>query len=236
MKKELSVKERVALLALLLGRTPEERHPRLSESGLTRREWEALPGLVELVDNEGQLAPPPPKRRAPLFVRPTDEAWAWASQHLAGPVAAVKPRKEQKSPPKTPPKKKGRSVNAVSVLEALLSHLEQYFEASGETLATLVSKRSDPVKGDVSADLAARILEESLDLAGGIKRRVRLKDLRERLSDVGKEELDRELLSLQSAERLVLYRLDNPAEVTRADEEAALFVAGNPRHIIYLEA
>ncbi len=233
MKKELSVKERVALLALLLGRMPEERYPKLSESGLTRREWEALPEFVELVQREG----PPPSKRKAFFVHPTDEAWAWANKHLAGPVAAAKSRK--RSAPKSPPrpssgKKKKRSVNAAIVLENLLAHLEEYFEASGETLATFVSKPSERVEG--SAGLAARIREESLELAGGIKRRVRLKDLRSRLADVGREELDRELLSLQSDQRLVLYRLDNPAEITRADEEAALFVAGNPRHIIYLEA
>ena len=44
------------------------------------------------------------------------------------------------------------------------------------------------------------------------------------------------LLEMQVAGRLVLYKLDNPTEITREDEQAALFIAGQPRHLVYLEA
>jgi hypothetical protein len=40
---------------------------------------------------------------------------------------------------------------------------------------------------------------------------------------------------MQRSGRIVLYKLDNPAEISAEDEAAALFIAGEPRHIVYLE-
>jgi hypothetical protein len=75
-----------------------------------------------------------------------------------------------------------------------------------------------------------------LALANGqIKKRVRLSELRRTLS-TNRETLDSMLVAMQTKGRLVLYRMDNSAEVTRDDEQAALFIAGEPRHLVYLEA
>lgn len=238
MKKELSAKERVALFGLLLGQTPEERQPMISKSGLTRREWEALPHLVEIIDRKGQRVQSGEKR-APLFIRSSDEAWGWASEHLAGPMTSSPRRK--KSPAAAPPKKAKatvRSVNAGRVLEDLLTHLAGYFEERGETLATFLQRAPSARTAEASepsSALAARVRGVLLELAGGSQKRVHLKDLRAALSEVSREQLDRALLDLQSAQQLTLYRLDNAVELTPADQEAALFVAGNPRHIVYLE-
>jgi hypothetical protein len=49
-------------------------------------------------------------------------------------------------------------------------------------------------------------------------------------------QLDAALTSMQRTGQLVLFRIENPAELTAADESAALYIAGNPRHLVYLEA
>jgi hypothetical protein len=65
------------------------------------------------------------------------------------------------------------------------------------------------------------------------KERVRLSALRAILPGVTRRELDRVLLEMQRADRLVLYRLDNPRELTPADKAAAMDVGGYPRHLVY---
>jgi len=86
------------------------------------------------------------------------------------------------------------------------------------------------------AALGERIRRACLELAGGVsRRRVRLRELRAKLPDVSREQLDRELLGLQRAEKLVLYRIDDPTDVAVEDERAALQVAGVPHHVVYLE-
>jgi hypothetical protein len=84
--------------------------------------------------------------------------------------------------------------------------------------------------------LAERIRTTALEIAQGATRtRVRLRDLRARLPDVTRADLDRELLELQRRHVLVLYRIDDPTDISREDESAAMIVADNPRHILYLE-
>jgi hypothetical protein len=86
-----------------------------------------------------------------------------------------------------------------------------------------------------SDSLGTRIRDAALAIAGAPRRRVRLRDLRERLADVPREQLDRQLFSLQEAGALVLYRIDDPTDIDSEDERASVRVAGFPRHILYLE-
>jgi superfamily II DNA or RNA helicase len=74
-----------------------------------------------------------------------------------------------------------------------------------------------------------------VDIAGGTSRRVRIADVRARLPDVAREDLDRTLLHMQKRDELVLYRIDDPTDIRPQDEAGKLIVAGNPRHIFYLE-
>jgi len=86
------------------------------------------------------------------------------------------------------------------------------------------------------APVEDQVRKVCLDLAHGIpKQRVRLTDLRTRIP-VPREQLDAALTAMQRAGRLVLFKIENPAELTPADESAALYIAGNPRHLVYLEA
>ena len=138
----------------------------------------------------------------------TDEVWNWAQDHLIG------------------------SLGRVPVLESVLERLARFLERSGESLASV----AQGLDGRSRRALPERIRSACLDIAGGVGKRVLLRDLRRRLGDVRREALDHALLELQERERIVLYRLDNPAELTPADEQAALLIAGNPRHVVYLES
>jgi hypothetical protein len=85
-----------------------------------------------------------------------------------------------------------------------------------------------------ASELGQRIERIGFELGGNQwQQRVRLSLLRAKLGDVPRATLDRTLLEMQRADRLVLYRLDNPREVNRADEAAALDIAGHPRHLAY---
>jgi hypothetical protein len=88
----------------------------------------------------------------------------------------------------------------------------------------------------VPPDLEARVREACLNLAQGhTKQRIRLTDLRREVH-APREVVDQALTAMQNSGKLVLMRLDNPAELTQEDDAAALSIAGNPRHLVYLEA
>jgi len=83
--------------------------------------------------------------------------------------------------------------------------------------------------------LPERITEAYLTLSGGNwAKRVRLAQLREKLADVTRQELDETILGLQTQSKLVLYTLDNPNEITAQDKNAAILIGREPRHILYI--
>lgn len=236
MKNDLTPRQRLAVFSMVFARTADEREPLVSKTLLDGKQWKGLEGmgLVELTKR--------PKRQG-RFVTLTDAGWDWASSHLVGPLGisrAVAPRvAKTKKKPAPPPK----PIGPVPVLESVLERLALFLERSGESLASFAqgvqacppAPDSSVLEPPATRALPDRIRSACLDLAGGIGKRVLLRDLRMRLGDVRREVLDHALLELQERERIVLYRLDNPADLTPADEQAALLIAGNPRHIVYLE-
>ncbi|MDX1605012.1 MAG: hypothetical protein R3202_02400 [Candidatus Competibacterales bacterium] len=157
-----------------------------------------------------------PRTRRPVnFNTVTDAGWAWIAAHMEAPL---------------PPPSKGER----QVLQALLAQLGAFLQARDLPLAEFLAPGSaDP---GPQADLEQRLLEACLELGDGRRDvRVRLADLRERLADVERATLDRELFRLQRERRLVLYPLDDPLEITRADQAAAIDIGGvGKRHILYL--
>lgn len=84
-------------------------------------------------------------------------------------------------------------------------------------------------------DLATRIAQTAYELAGGKwNSRVLLRDLKARFPDVPNEVLDETLKRMQSEQGGVLYRQDNRAQLTEADHAAALHIAGQPRHMLWI--
>jgi len=103
-------------------------------------------------------------------------------------------------------------------------------EPPADVTATRVEDQAVPV-----ADLADRVADACMKLSHGqANTRVRLADLRQRISDVPRQHLDQTLLSMSREGKLALYRLDDPREIGPEDHQAALHTAsGEPRHIVY---
>ena len=109
--------------------------------------------------------------------------------------------------------------------------LADFIESAEKTASEAVA---DVPATDVIADrivMAYRSLAH--DRSNG---RVRLKDLRRKLSDVPREQLDFVLSKMTRDGVVVLNRLDNPREITPEDDAAKLISPlGDPRHIMHME-
>jgi hypothetical protein len=153
-------------------------------------------------------------RRA-VHVELSDRGWAW----LAANTGAALP-------------KQGNA--GTLVLARLLARLGAYLAARDTSLAEFISAAPIP-SAPAPPDLATRLREAYLDASGGAaNRQVRLADLRARLADVPRADLDAALLRLQG-EGGGLLPLDDPRQITAADRAAELLVGGRPRHLLWLD-
>ena len=122
-----------------------------------------------------------------------------------------------------------KTASAAPVLSSVLARVRELLETQGHSLAEFAGKKSER-----SPEQSIR--EAYLALTHGEKRRrVRLADLR-REASVPEQVLNDTLLAMQIAGQVVLYKLDNTAEISAEDERAALYIADQPRHVVYLEA
>lgn len=87
----------------------------------------------------------------------------------------------------------------------------------------------------VATALDRRLRAAVLELGRGREAvRVYLKDLRNKLPDVPSEELDRGLHAMSQRGELTFYPLDDPRQIKREDEAAAIHSStGVPQHILY---
>lgn len=227
-----SPKQALLLWRLITGENREEREPLLSKARPSLAPKERKP----LVDN-GFIRLEQRKGKRGKYLVLTDTTWAWAANCLDVEIL--------KSP----------SGVGAEALQGLLRRLLPFLKQNDISLASLfmdvstpasthtrVSKSASQSKGPVPAtsdehSLPNRIEAACLSLSGGERKaRVRLTALRERLSSIERDVLDRALLELQDRRRLVLYRDDNTAALTDEDRAAALYVGDEPRHLVYLEA
>jgi hypothetical protein len=147
-----------------------------------------------------------------IWIELTDAGWAWANDHLD----AALPAKTQSAAP---------------ILQGWLTHLKTYMRRYGVALAQIIASEPKP-SGD---NLEERIRQAYLQLThGALHARVHLHQLRKLLSDVPRSKLDETLLAMQRNEELVLFSLDNQREITAEDRQAALYIAGEPRHVLRL--
>ena len=143
------------------------------------------------------------------WIRLSDEGWAWAQDHLDAEVSQTK--------------------TAAPILQGLLARLKRYLKRHDIPLAEVLGPAPE------AAGLPQRIRDAYLRTSGGQWNiRVRLADLRAALSDVPRATLDDTLLSLGREQRLALYPLDNPREISDADRSAAINVVGQVFHIVYM--
>jgi|GEM_PF-1881964 len=170
-----------------------------------------------------------------------DKGWAWLADHPHAPIS--------------------QSKAAADVLQAVLgiiaSHLERNRLALADFMTAEAAEATPPSASnsqpaspeapqhssieDPDASLGelleTRIADAYAELANyRSAARVRLADLRQRLSDWSPEQVNVALQKMTRDGRVVLNRLDNPLEIT-ADDEAAKLVTGlgDPRHIMHME-
>ena len=158
------------------------------------------------------------KRGRSLWLEVTETGWAWANDHLNAPLPS-------------------RTQSAGPILQSWLSYLHAFMRRRGIALAEIMAEVMRQTKPD---DRPAR--NNALRNTGhtGLSRRDwrRLERTCATLSTenllprVPRQRLDVVLLKMQQASALVLFRLDNQREITEEDREAALFIAGEPRHVL----
>ena len=223
MKFEANPWQRFLILSMVFGETLEEREPKQSEASGSSDDRKKLMqvGLVR-VEKRG--------RAGHLVLE--EKAWDFVVENLGRPL------------PKT--------ALAAKLLTTVLQRVASLLETNELSIHDVVGVGAPAVLREPSSVVAPakatssngeqgsateeQIRAACLSLAGGqTGKRIRLADLRNKVL-ANRESLDALLQSMQQAGRLVLYKMDNPAEVTPEDERAALVIKGYPRHIVYLEA
>jgi len=171
-----------------------------------------------------------PRARA-KWLEVTDRGWRWAEEHLSDSLP-------------------DKSYGGAFVLRAWLTRLQAFMRARNIGLADVLGsqeRRPQSVndRGAVATPegrapldyqmLRERIRKAYLDVTGGsFNTRALLSDIRERLRDIGRDMLDGALKRMQREEDASLMQLDNRAEITDADNAAALYIGSEPRHILWI--
>jgi hypothetical protein len=220
-------KQALFLWNMITAETPEVREPMMSK---------AKPDLApkterkDLID-QGYLETE--KRGSATHLILTDRAWAWAAE--ATDVELML----------------SNSRIGAAALQGLLRRLLPFMNARGIALADLFpdttasaaaleipATERNPAEPVFAADgaLRLRVRAACLDLVEGkTSRDVPLASLRSCLRDIPRPALDAELRQMHLDGQIALYRNDNTAAVTPADERAALIVGDAPRHLLYLK-
>ena len=144
----------------------------------------------------------------------TEAGWRWCNDELsAGPGP-------------------GRGSKDIErALYAILAGLGRYLESTGQSLADIF-KRSHEVRPLEDVDIEARIKDEYRSLASEPGDFVKMHELRLRLRDVPRPDVDDALGRMYQEQRINLIPQSNQQTLTDADRESALWVGGEYKHLI----
>jgi hypothetical protein len=155
------------------------------------------------------------KRGRKTWIELDEKGWAFAAQRLDAELPE-------------------RSTAGVAILRHWLARLKIFLEANGMSLAEFIAPPQ--ASAPFSEPLKGRIRTAYLDTTGGrLNTQASLSGIRARLPDVDRDTLDAALLDMHHAQEALLYPNDNRRALTDADRAAALSVAGEPRHILWIE-
>ncbi|MEO1593166.1 MAG: hypothetical protein AAFU71_18020 [Cyanobacteria bacterium J06632_22] len=146
-----------------------------------------------------------------------DKAWDWVAEQMqSGDFAVELPK---------------RATTAIPAFELLLVKLGGYLRSHDiplhEFLATQATE--DGIDGQIS-QACETIASNSTDF------RVRLTQLRAQLSEIPRDTLDNALIAMQQAEKILLRPVEDPQEISEADEAAALDMgSGDKRYFVVLK-
>jgi len=144
-----------------------------------------------------------------------DKAWDWVAEQMqSGDFAVELPQ---------------RATTAIPVFESLLVKLGGYLRSHDiplhEFLATQVKEAS---LDDQIRQVCETIASNSTDF------RVRLAQLRAQLSKIPRNTLDNALIAMQQAEKILLRPVEDPQEISEADEAAAIDMGGGDKRYFVL--
>lgn len=172
-------------------------------------------GLIELV-----------QRGRTNHIVLTDRAWAWASEQ---PVTTLPAAKDK------------------TLLFMLITKVQQYIQTEGISLAEFLSPSTTPAETSGNAEAPGLLpaltgtLTDQIQSAyqritqGKWNVRVRLADLHKYLPHSPKEAIDAALRQMQLDGQSVLIAMDNPKGIQEEDEQAAVTIGNESRHIVYLK-
>ena len=202
---DLSVRERTVLFALL-GEARKVSNPELKKLiGFP------LTGEERRRLNDGKLVESEKEGRS--FVHELSEkGWRWCADALAA----------------------GAPDGAGSLERGhylVLGAFARYMDASGLILADVFS----PARAGDATDVAARVTDGYQALAPATGAFVKLRELRLRLADVTRADLDSALTALFTAQRINLIPESHQQALSTADRESAIRVGGEYKHLISIE-
>jgi hypothetical protein len=141
-------------------------------------------------------------------------------------------------------------LSTVDVRTRIFDYLSDHGEATAEEILDWLADSCNDEQVTYDPQVARRIAQEEgrakgsgedADVLGAIRSlnkggRIPLALIRPKLAALGlsRSEQDKALLFLQREEEIVLYRNDNPRDITNADKDAVLYVGDAPRHMVYV--
>jgi hypothetical protein len=148
----------------------------------------------------------------------SDAGWRWCAQELAAP----------------PGERAGSLERAHYKVFGLFA---RHLDAAGLTLADIAGPTSDAPASTAAnaADLTAIIETGYRSLAATAGEFVSLRELRLRLTDRTRPDVDAALITMFTAQRINLIPQSNQQALSDADREAALRIGGEYKHLISIE-
>lgn len=205
---KLSVKERAAMFALL-AEARELSNPELEDRVGFRLDGKERRNLndLKLVDS---------RKSGRVYVHElTDVGWRWCADELsAGPTV--------------------HAANVERALYAILSGIRRYMESTGQSLADIF-KQSHDVPPHKNIDINACIRDAYRALASEPGEFVKLHELRLRLPDIPRADVDDALGRMYQAQRINLVPQSNQQILSDTDRGSALRVGGEDKHLISIE-
>jgi hypothetical protein len=204
---DLTVRQRAVLFALL-GEARQVANPELEQLIGVR-----LDGAERRDLNDRKLVESTRAGRA-FAHELSDAGWRWCRQEL---TAA--------------PSERASSLERAHY--KVFGVFARYLDAAGLTLADIA--RSAPAAAASAADLTACIEAGYRSLAVAVGQFVSLRELRLRLPDRPRPDVDAALAALFTAQRINLIPQSNQRALSDDDREAALRIGGEYKHLISIE-
>jgi hypothetical protein len=151
----------------------------------------------------------------------TDAGWRWCAEELAAGPA-------------------GRETSLERAHYLVFGVFARYMSANELSLAEVFSNSSDPRRDDRPAvgdgmDMAARVEAGYRALAPASGEFVKLLDLRLRLADIARGDLDSVLALMFTKQRINLIPESHQQSLSTADRESALRIGGEYKHLISID-